>query len=51
MARAAIKGESKIPKNGYKTLAAIGIPSTLYPRANNRLPLMSPLFYRSKVVP
>jgi len=29
MASAAIIGESRMPKNGYKTPAAIGIPRTL----------------------
>lgn len=29
IAKAAIIGESKIPKNGYKTPAAIGTPKTL----------------------
>lgn len=29
IAKAAIIGESNIPKNGYKTPAAIGIPKTL----------------------
>ena len=29
IAKAAIIGDNKIPKNGYKTPAAIGTPSTL----------------------
>ena len=40
IASAAIIGESSNPKAGYSTPAAIGIPSTLYPRAKNRFCLM-----------
>ncbi len=33
---AAIIGDSKMPKNGYKTPAAIGTPKILYTKEKNR---------------
>ena len=36
IANAAIIGDKRIPKKGYKTPAAMGTPSTLYTKANNK---------------
>lgn len=40
IAAAAIIGLSNIPKNGYNTPAAIGIPTELYTKAKNRFCLI-----------
>jgi hypothetical protein len=40
MAKAAIMGESKIPKKRYKTPTAIGIPKTFYKNAKTKFCMM-----------